>query len=227
MKIILNYEEAVEILKDRLQESSGDSRSIELEILPFQDNRVGAYPGRADEAAPAGPDLDRPFEYPETCGEDYRYLVKGEQMLAGDEYFSRCFGGWRPISTINEAYDGSGRFRRKVEPVAEAPEAQEYRLLERGEVIQEGDEMLYPGDGWHDARIVGQKVNFATFRRRVIPADEPGYRYVENGETIKKGDELLTWTYGPWAPINPNTCSFRINALGPNPAGTYRVRRKL
>ena len=47
-----------------------------------------------------------------------------------------------------------------------------WRLLVKGELIQKGDEMEYEEDDWHEALIIGQAVDGATVRRRIVTTRE-------------------------------------------------------
>ena len=47
-----------------------------------------------------------------------------------------------------------------------------WRLLVKGELIQKGDEMEYEEDDWHEALIIGQAVDGATVRRRIVTTPE-------------------------------------------------------
>jgi hypothetical protein len=47
-----------------------------------------------------------------------------------------------------------------------------WRLLVKGELIQKGDEMEYEEDDWHEAFIIGQAVDGATVRRRIVTTRE-------------------------------------------------------
>jgi hypothetical protein len=93
--------------------------------------------------------VEIPDEEPEQPVEtEYRFLKEGEIIQEGDEYYTNHW--WYPTSY--NSYEECpvspypSLYRRKVEP--EQPVETEYRFLEMGELIQEGDE-YYGGNRWY------------------------------------------------------------------------------
>jgi hypothetical protein len=102
--------------------------------------------------------------------------------------------------------------------LAKLPEPQ-YRMLEVGERIEEGDEFKYHNGLWCEVlNSVGTKLNFAPkgcFRRRIKP--NPQYRMLEVGEMIQEGDQFYM---GVWLPVE-----YAIgHELRPEWVGEYRRR---
>ena len=71
-------------------------------------------------------------------GEGYRLLDFGETILAGDEEADgESGGGWSPIRQAGDEFSPTNWYpvRRKIAPPT-------YRLLNPGEIVREGDELL-------------------------------------------------------------------------------------
>jgi len=87
-----------------------------------------------------------PVEDPSPVETEYRILEVGEPIQEGDEYFTRSYGDWRIAEVHTESkavvgYNGLP-YRRKVGSIKDpAPVETEYRFLEVGEAVQEGDEL--------------------------------------------------------------------------------------
>jgi len=91
----------------------------------------------------------------------------------------------------------------KPTPIKYTVHRTEYRILEVGELIQEGDEFYVESvDIWFPTNIVNMLVrntNEAKYRRKVEPVETPAeepeqpveteYRFLKEGETIQEGDE--------------------------------------
>jgi len=105
--------------------------------------------------------------------EGWRMLAEGEVIREGDEYGGDGRGKWNWTPTNNPTLTvrRGDRYRRRVVPVA-AP-ADEWMLLNVGDVICEGDEFLALEEReltWQPViTTVGQKLKSkcAVFRRRV------------------------------------------------------------
>jgi len=86
-----------------------------------------------------------------------------------------------------------------VEPVAVDPE---WRLLEIGEVIREGDEHDLNSQWGRVTGAIGSKkmVGHLPIRRRVR-IESPGWRYMDAGEVVQAGDEIKM-TSGSWDKVS-------------------------
>ena len=112
--------------------------------------------------------LDKLLAEPEP---EYRPLEEGEIIREGDEYLPHCSDEWRKTGCVGDAFQltlrGGKHFphRRPIanDSIISEPEPQ-YRILNPGERIQEGDEYSY-GDGWEATRNAGGSV--ITYRRRI------------------------------------------------------------
>ena len=90
-----------------------------------------------------------------------------------------------------------------------------YRDLERGDALQEGDEVFdWTSNEWIPTNSVGSRAGSAHYRREIKP--KPVYRELEVGELLREDDEVYIesegWqTYGagghpvqpPWSFLNP------------------------
>lgn len=82
-----------------------------------------------------------------------------------------------------------------------------YRLLEKGETVQAGDEMavrenLLRDYGWSTVPSAGYIVPVESafvFRRKPPPAPPPYYRLRNPEEVVEEGDEY--WGYSEWTPL--------------------------
>lgn len=96
-----------------------------------------------------------------------------------------------------------------------------YRLVEKGELIEEGDEWFEVDGIWHPTELGGSgaRKNIDTpLRRRVAP---PSYRLLNPGETIRASDEV--YLYGKWKEMAGD------NGVGEtfDPEEDYPIRRRI
>jgi hypothetical protein len=158
-------------------------------------------------------------------GEGYRLLRAGEVIEEGDEFLDPQ-GSWvRAFFSVGfplDAYDRAFRRRypgvesdgREVDeerrPAAERGSGTDpgegYRLLDAGEVIEEGDEYIseYPSARpmtWRPyRRLVGHRNTLGSLSsRRKLP--NVTYRSLRVGEVIEEGDEYLSFS-GRWTPCD-------------------------
>ena len=80
----------------------------------------------------------------------------------------------------------------------------EWRLLEIGEVIREGDQVYTAY--WTPAvgsvgREVGTPLNRVNACRRRVRIQSPGWRWLDIGETVQSGDEFCTVVSRIWRPV--------------------------
>lgn len=109
---------------------------------------------------------DEEFQYRRVNTRKYRMLGADEMLRQGDEFRS-ITGGWGQVirygSPVNKTQ--LGRYRRPVNHVEETSknrhDEQGYRMLEVGEVTQEGDEVRPVGAEWQrlDEEHWGQRIN--------------------------------------------------------------------
>jgi len=152
--------------------------------------------------------MDKPMPIQHT---EYRFLEVGEMVQEGDEYYG---GDKWYVTNYNPAWKctaaASNVYRRKVKPIGEPIQHTEYRLLEVGEMVQEGDE-CYCGffRNWRATDNYGELVcnGGLAYRRKVEPIEEPieepihigiGYRLLEVGEIIQEGDEFYAESADEW-----------------------------
>jgi hypothetical protein len=108
----------------------------------------------------------RKIEEPKTTvdpGVGYRLLSKNEDLVATDECF--CSGNWAQtrdaeLNTRSRKYGvNTLYYRRKIEGPTASKETF-YRLLNKGEQVQEGDEYWTPdSSSWEKTECIGLKVS--------------------------------------------------------------------
>lgn len=81
-----------------------------------------------------------------------------------------------------------------------------WRLLDVGEVTQEGDEVWNGGSATWGVTSVGDTHGRWPVRRRIVAgraegAAVSGWRLLEEGETIRAGDEFLNWHDQEWQDV--------------------------
>jgi hypothetical protein len=103
---------------------------------------------------------------------------------------------------------------------------EDYRLLESGELIQDGDEYYAPALGnWCPTKFGGRMHSDGSenYRRKIEPEPEPEpkpvYRMLEVGELLREDDEVYFKPEG-WQPYGGADC--KVNPSGINPVGYYR-----
>lgn len=101
-----------------------------------------------------------------------------------------------------------------------------YRLLRKGEVIQEGDEIWdFSPAKWVPCLLLGNEVCAATVRRKLAATPGPGYRLLGSDETVQEGDEFLGLASNQW--IRADSTLGRVSdVLGEYP-NIVAYRRKL
>lgn len=119
-------------------------------------------------------DLDGPTRIGAKPEQQYRILESGELLQAGDEINHPCWDNeW--IKAVFEPGEKASRsqsnqYRRQIKP---GPE-QEYRILEVGERIEDGDEFKSKAGGWRAGRDIGHYVtesDFGRYRRPINPQE--------------------------------------------------------
>lgn len=113
--------------------------------------------------------LDMPVSEPK-----YRMLERGEAIQTGDQYESPCFPGmWENVNRIGYIFCLERYLPHRRLVVVKVAEPQ-YRNLEHGETIQEGDEFHHqarPAGEWVPTRSIGTNFNAEgglTYRRALV-----------------------------------------------------------
>lgn len=143
---------------------------------------------------------EQKFEEPE-----YRFLQTGEKIKAGDQFLHQETLSWREVPNLFVGLSSlpcyKNQTRRKAKPIAPV-----YRDLERGDALQEGDEIFdWTSNEWIPTNSVGSRAGSAHYRREIKP--EPVYRKLEVGETIQEGDEYYDDCYGWWCKSSAVGCN--------------------
>lgn len=147
---------------------------------------------RLQPPAPTCPDCSEPFTagHADVCPMAWVEITDPEHIprVGIDQWFSETRREWReqldchdavPIKTIPYGISKplSHRCRRRDLPPLPAPQPSTpdpgdgWRLLERGEVIERGDEWEVNNQGvWINAGLIGNKVDSGHYRRRITPA---------------------------------------------------------
>jgi hypothetical protein len=162
----------------------------------------------------------------------YRLLDLDEEIKEGDEVLDTS-KGWIPSLRFNKTPRHSAlglKYRRKIEePKIEAGPG--YRLLQKGEVVQAGDEFLSIYQNWKPVEFdIGKRSNIdASYyhRRKVEPKVEepkieagPGYRLLRNGEVILPTDEFYIAPSNCWKTTgNPG---LKVGSAGLDCVPAYR-----
>jgi hypothetical protein len=153
--------------------------------------------------------------YPSEPGEGYRFLTVGEPFQEGDEFFFGSRQGWSEchLTIYGKPYDGSGRFRRKVESTAPQTCEEGYRFLEAGEYVKPGDEMVtFSGGvrGWipvtadyHDGTPVCKA---SAEQQRYRRKEQQTYRSLGEHEIVREGDEFQV-EEPFWKPVSEHYCA--------------------
>lgn len=87
-----------------------------------------------------------------------------------------------------------------------------YRLLARGEIFLEGDEVAWKGPTiWEMAGLAGDACDgFTGFARRPIREQSPGWRWLDTGEIVASSDEANT---GLYITVRPGEASAHCEAF--------------
>jgi hypothetical protein len=140
---------------------------------------------------------------------EYYILRYGDRVKEGDEFFLDL--AWEPANSIGANYgmdDGAADrcvYRRKLTD-SKNPN---YRMLVKGEVIQEGDEYWLYGEWASDDASVGETYDptgphyFLPRRRPIksIKKEVQQYRMLQEGELFRDGDEFEVFKdNGVWIP---------------------------
>lgn len=115
----------------------------------------------------------------------------------------------------------------KSAPKASVQVDPEWRLLEIGEVIREGDEYCNGYWKWRfciDYMIDQTIGKFHCSLRRRVRIESPGWRYLDAGETVQAGDEIAMRGSMAWESANLSTGS-KVGST-PNDKAIYFFRRK-
>ena len=142
----------------RVSESEASSPNPESRIADLE-SRIAVLEGLV-----VSPAVATPAPSAVDPGEGYRLLDIGEAILAGDEEADdEAGGGWSPICYPGDEFHPHNWYpvRRKIAPPT-------YRLLNPGEIIREGDELLdgVNRDGLENWRKV------TTFRGRAFDPED-------------------------------------------------------
>lgn len=144
-------------------------------------------------------------------GPGYRLLKIGEIREPGDQVLNGV--NWVEVYYIGEPVSkASGTCRRKIESPFVDP-GPGYRLLQRGEILQPGDQWKdnRRAGGWHRTRNAGKPARFGKYRRKIESSEILGqliaeqrapegklFRLLVIGEIIMPGDEV--YRLSEWRP---------------------------
>ena len=148
--------------------------------------------------------------------DEFRYLLPTETILPGDEVYDISsdktgyyWAGWKPSPqnyVFRTPLECRGRFRRPIpaepepapppEPTIDPGEG--WRLLQPGEVIEDGDEFYSTSFGtWMSSGEIGGRVQRFTYRRHVSrtvdPINRPAHYTHSEVEPI---DAIEAWGLG-------------------------------
>lgn len=132
---------------------------------------------------------------------EYRLLEEGEQIMTGDEYWHPNSNTWRTHSKPNSAYSSSTHYihRRPVKHEPDHTEGGKYRMLEKGELICEGDEAFF-NNRWVRSHAIGEEMSLAIYRRPVQPDEtetaEPQVKMPEPPAGMKWEYRGMGWESG-------------------------------
>jgi len=181
---------AIKLLTEELSRSlEGDPRrtSSELEMIEELQFAIAALQGIREGH----------LKQPETFEEKIAAAINHYSLEAGSDtpdfilaaYLKRCLDNFdltmQHRATWFEPSDGA---EDAVPPIEQA-----YRMLEVGEVIQEGDEwQRVNSESWEkvEVRYFGIVVNFRNVRRPVPEPEALKYRMLEEGEILLNSDEF-------------------------------------
>ena len=108
----------------------------------------------------------------DTPGEGWRFLETGEFFKRGDEFLG--FDGlWAEVFKVDVRYDPQYHYktRRRIKPPVEIP-GEGWRLLDEGEIFEDGDEYLNSSEEWRPT--LGRRGKYDSkchrkIRRRIKP----------------------------------------------------------